>query len=244
MAEICRRLDGLPLAIELAAARVKLLSPHAMLARLERRLPLLTGGARDLPARQRTLRATIAWSYDLLDPREQALFARLSVFAAAGRSRRPKRVCDCELETLASLVDKSLVREQGGRFAMLETIREYALEQLGERDEATTSAGATRSTSSRRRGQSRRILRSEAAPGELDWFVARARQPRAALDSLHKREIEPEPEARLAVACQGFCYGEGTPPELAGERTPLSRAPTEPGRFAARALAVVRGGAR
>ena len=135
VAEICRRLDGLPLAIELAAARVKVLTPEALLARLEQRLPLLTGGASDLPERQRTLRATIAWSYDLLDLHEQKLLAQLSVFSGWTLDAA-EAGCDCDLETLSSLVDKSLVREQDGRFSMLETIREYARERLEESDEA------------------------------------------------------------------------------------------------------------
>ena len=94
VAELCARLDGLPLGIELAAARVKLLSPQAMLARLERRLSLLTGGARDLPARQQTLRSTIDWSYDLLDPAERTLFARLAVFAGGCSLDAIEAVCN------------------------------------------------------------------------------------------------------------------------------------------------------
>jgi tetratricopeptide (TPR) repeat protein len=137
---ICRDLDGLPLAIELAAARIKLLPPTALLARLEKRLSLLTGGARDAPARQRTLRDTITWSYDLLEPDEQTLFARLAVFAGGATLAAVEAVANTEdeLDTftlLAGLVDKSLVRQDEGpdgepRFAMLETIREFGLEQL------------------------------------------------------------------------------------------------------------------
>ena len=112
VAEICRRLDGLPLAIELAAALVKVLAPDALLERLERRLALLTGGERDRPERQKTLRATIEWSYELLDAEEQELMARLSVFAGGWSLEAAEAVCDAELGTLASLVDKSLVRER------------------------------------------------------------------------------------------------------------------------------------
>ncbi len=140
--EICARLDGLPLAIELAAARVKVLSPSSMLTRLKSRLQLLTGGARDLPPRQQTLRAAIDWSYDLLSPGEQRLFRRLSVFVGGCTLEGVEAVCDTKsdldldlLDGMASMVDKSLVRqvEQKGmetRFTMLETIREYALEKL------------------------------------------------------------------------------------------------------------------
>jgi predicted ATPase len=137
VAEICRRLDGLPLALELAAARVSLLSPDDLLARLERALPVLTLGARDAPERQRTLRATIAWSHDLLDEDEQRLFRRLAVFAASYELDAVAPVCEAELETLQSLVDKSLVRRWGsGRFGMLETVHEFAEERLGESGEA------------------------------------------------------------------------------------------------------------
>jgi predicted ATPase/class 3 adenylate cyclase len=136
VAEICRRLDHLPLAVELAAARVKALSPRALLERLEQRLPLLTGGPRDVPDRQRTLRDTIAWSFGLLHEGEQELFARLSVFAGGCTLEAAEAVCDADLDTLASLVDKSLVRQSDDRFWMLETIREFAAEQLLALDEA------------------------------------------------------------------------------------------------------------
>ena len=138
VSEICRRLDQMPLALELAAARVKALSPAQILARLERRLPLLTGGARDLPERQRTLRATIAWSHELLTREEQELFARLSVFPGGARLESAEQVAGASLDGLQSLVDKSLIRHSGERFWMFETIREYALEQLESSGDAAT----------------------------------------------------------------------------------------------------------
>ncbi len=148
--EICRRLDGLPLAIELAAARCKLLEPAALLQRLDQRFRLLTGGARDLPARQLTMRATIDWSYNLLDPAEQRLFARLAVFRGGWTLEAAEEVCDVDddpgldvLDGLQSLLDKHLVLTAGAsraeelaggngatRFRRLETIREYARERL------------------------------------------------------------------------------------------------------------------
>lgn len=142
VAVICQRLDGMPLAIELAAARMKLLPPAELLARLERSLPLLTGGARDVPERQRTLRNTIAWSHDLLSEEERVLFRRLSVFAGGWTLEAAEAVTNLDgdldvLDGMTSLVDKNLVRriEQPGgepRFAMLETVREFARELLGQ----------------------------------------------------------------------------------------------------------------
>jgi len=147
VAGICARLDGLPLAIELAAARTRLLSPEAMLSRLGSRLKLLRGGARDLPARQQTLRGAIGWSHDLLDEGERALFRRLSVFVGGFALEAAEEVCAAEgdllvdvLDGVDSLVGKSLFRRGEGpndeRFLMLETIREYALERLEESGEA------------------------------------------------------------------------------------------------------------
>jgi predicted ATPase/class 3 adenylate cyclase len=133
--EICRRLDCLPLALELAAARVKALSTAELLKRLDRRLPILTGGPRDAPARQRTLRATIAWSYELLTLDEQRLFARLAVFSGGCAIEAAEEICEADLDTIAALIDKNLLRREGDRYAMLETIAEYALECLEERGE-------------------------------------------------------------------------------------------------------------
>lgn len=148
VAEICVRLDGLPLAIELAAVRVKVLTPEALLARLSRRLHLLTGGARNLPVRQQTLRDTIAWSHDLLPRAEQALFARLAVFVGGCTLEAIAAICNVAgdgvdmLDSLQTLVNNSLLRQEGDtngepRLQMLETIREFAHEQLVARGEET-----------------------------------------------------------------------------------------------------------
>jgi len=131
VAEIAHRVDGLPLALELAAARVKVLSAEGIAKRLDQSLTLLTAGARDAPRRQQTLRATIEWSYDLLDPADQQLLACLAVFAGSLDVESAVVVCSADLDGLQSLVDKSLLREtEDGRFFMLETIREYALERF------------------------------------------------------------------------------------------------------------------
>ena len=144
VAEICARLDGLPLAIELAAARVKLLPPQALLVRLGRSLEMLQAGSSDLPARQRTLRGAIAWSHDLLDPNARRLFASFSVFVGGADLPAAEAVCGGDgvdvLEGLAGLVDQSLVRQEEAngepRFSMLFTIREFALEKLAATAEA------------------------------------------------------------------------------------------------------------
>jgi len=151
IAAICVRLDGLPLAIELAAARVKLLSPAAILERLGSRLALLAGGVRDLPERQRSLRGAIGWSYDLLEQSERRLFERFSVFVGGAELEQIAVVCGPEeeiggdvLEGLAALADKSLLvatpREAEPRFSMLETIRDFALERLDEAGEHAPTA--------------------------------------------------------------------------------------------------------
>ncbi len=145
--EICSRLDGLPLAIELAAARSKVLSPNAILDRLQSRLQLLTSGAVDLPERQQTLRKTIDWSHDLLNEAERKLFRRLSVFAGGCTLEAAEAVCNTSrdlgidlFQGLSSLVDQNLIQRADGaggepRFAMLETVREYALERIADSGE-------------------------------------------------------------------------------------------------------------
>jgi predicted ATPase/DNA-binding winged helix-turn-helix (wHTH) protein len=196
VAEICGRLDGLPLAIELAAARVKVLSPASLLARLASRLQLLTGGARDLPERQQTLRAAMDWSYDLLNPAEQKLFRRLSVFVGGCNLEGVEAVCDTKgdldldlLDGMASMVDNSLVLQAPppsgeARFVMLETIREYALEKLevsGEEAETKRAHAAyclvlAEETPAEQTGTQ--------SAGQMEHFVAEHGNFRAALEWL------------------------------------------------------------
>jgi predicted ATPase/class 3 adenylate cyclase len=211
VSEICRRLDELPLALELAAARVKALSSGQILERLQQRLPLLTGGARDLPARQRTLRATIAWSYELLTPEEQHLFARLAVFRGACTLEAAEEVTEADLDTLESLVDKSLVRHTHERFWMLETIREYAAERLEDSGQADELR--------RRHAEHFLALAEEAQPhvrvewlqGGREWRDRLEREHdnlRAALD-LFEAAAETELALRLAGALSEFWQSRG-----------------------------------
>ena len=139
---ICAALDGLPLALELAAARMKLLAPEGLLERLRDRLDLLTARARDVPERQRTIRAAIDWSYDLVDPEERELFARLSVFPGDFSIEAGEAICAADLQTLEVLVDSSLVQPAGaGRFRMLEVVRQRAHERLAEAGEVEAVHG-------------------------------------------------------------------------------------------------------
>ena len=128
--ELCRRLDNLPLAVELAAARAKLLAPGAILERLEQALPFLTGGPRDAPERQQTLRATIEWSHELLSEPERVALRRLAVFRGSFALDAAEAVAGADLDIVAALVDKSLLKPIDQRVLMLETIREFAFEHL------------------------------------------------------------------------------------------------------------------
>jgi len=256
IAEICHRLDGLPLAIELAAARVRLLTPQAMLSRLDRRLPLLIGGARDLPDRQQTLRGAIAWSHDLLTPDEQRLFRQLAVFVGAftleaaeavpgdgawgpghngAATFPPPPMLDAPspstLDLIASLVTKSLLRHEDEpdgdeRFAMLETIREYASEQIDASGE-------------------RPVLRDR----HLAYYLAFAEAARAELQGPHQAvwfdRLEREND-NLRAALEWSCTTSG-PAEPAGVDIASSMSRVEAGARLATALGffwIVRGRGR
>jgi predicted ATPase/DNA-binding SARP family transcriptional activator len=209
VAAICRKLDGLPLAIELAAARIPLFPPAALLARLDERLAVLTGGARDRPGRHQTLRATLDWSYELLSAPRRRLFARLAVFAGGWTLEAAETVCDGDLDVvdgLASLIDKSLVRLEGSeeepRFAMLETIREYGLEklrQLGE-ERAVRDRHLAWSLAFAERAEPE--LRGTEQKAWLDRLHAELDNFRAALD--WSRSHDPEACLRLASALLEF----------------------------------------
>ena len=214
VAMICTRLEGVPLAIELAAARVRTLPPHALLERLGRRLPLLTEGAWDLPARQQTLRATIDWSYDLLSRAEQQLFVTLSVFVGGWTLEAAELVCapDDVLGALTGLLDSSLAGNVEDvaepRYRMLETVREYGLERLDE----GTEAGAVRD-----RHAQAFVAFAERAESELAgreqavWHERLEREHgnlRAALGWLQESQ-QGELELRLAAALGRFWYVRG-----------------------------------
>jgi len=218
IAAICELLDGLPLALELAAARVKLMTPEGLLGRLDNRLKLLTGGSRDAPIRHRALRATIDWSYDLLSTNERALFRDLSVFIGGATLEAMEQVVGNELNVLdglAALVDHSLVRRRDDehvRFSMLQTIRDYALELL----EDHGGAAAVRD----RHAHFHLELAEAFATGEGDETAAHARidiehdNMRAALTWwLERAGEQPEPNSglalRLAVALGRFWYRHG-----------------------------------
>ncbi|MFN8526657.1 MAG: LuxR C-terminal-related transcriptional regulator [Chloroflexota bacterium] len=228
--EICRRVDGLPLAIELAAARVRSLPPSAMRLRMERSLPLLTSGARDVPERQRTLRDAIRWSYDLLEPDEQKLFRRLSVFrgctlnsaetVCAGENARPgtasvalEPLNIAVIDGIESLVEKNLLRQSQGQdgdgwYSMLETVREFAMEQL-EADGESASVH-------RRHVLAAMRLAEKAEPelyGSLQsgWLARIHRELnnfRAALDWSEEQGYA-EPALRLAVALWWYWSASG-----------------------------------
>jgi predicted ATPase len=222
IAEICARLDGLPLALELAATRVKLLPPDALLARLSSRLTLLTGGPRDLEERQRTMRATIAWSAGLLSPAERILFRRLAVFVGGCTLEATEAVCAAPegaeplsidlLDGLGALVDQSLVqqREEDGepRVGMLHVVREYALEQLEQSDDALAAHRAHAAYC--------RALGEEAEPhlwgfGQVEWvrrLEGEHDNLRAALGWLRDHG-QVESALRLAVAIGRFWYSRG-----------------------------------
>jgi predicted ATPase/class 3 adenylate cyclase len=201
VAELCARLDNLPLAIELAAARTNILSPTQILERLSRRRDLLRAG-RDADPRHETLRSTITWSYDLLDAEERELFARLAVFSGGTTLGAAEEICEADLDTLASLVDKSLLRRGGERFWMLETIREYAAERLDE----SPDAEAVRS----RHGEFYEHLAAQAeqgmrGPSALFW-LERVEEELPNLRSTLARALEAGDPAALRTAAALFRY--------------------------------------
>jgi predicted ATPase len=215
VSELCTRLDNLPLALELAAARTKLLSPQALLARLAESLDLLKG-TRDADERHATLRATITWSYELLDEEEQQLFRRLAVFRGGCTLESAEAVCGADLDTLASLLDKSLVRRRTGRlgeerFWMLETIREFAAEQL----EVSGEAEEVRRRHAERMLEIARFahLSDDDSPADLSLGLAERDDFRAALDWL---EADPRLGLELAIALQQLWNAAG--PEEGAER--------------------------
>jgi predicted ATPase len=231
--ELCRRLDGLPLAIELAAARAKVLPPEKLLPRLTERLDLLRGG-RDAESRHATLRATIAWSYELLRPDEQQLFARLGVFAGGCTFGAAEEVCAADLDTLQALLDKSLLRRTGDRYWMLETIREFALEGHDERADAHETLMKRTDYYVRVAEEAYQMHRSAAQGEWLDRLDPEHDNIRAAI--AHAREMgDGELELRLALAVAQFRIRRGYFSEVLAD---LERALQFPGRPDLRARAL------
>jgi predicted ATPase/class 3 adenylate cyclase len=250
--EICRRLEGLPLAIELAAARIRLLPPAAMLARLDRRLPFLVGGPRDLPSRQQTLRATIAWSYDLLDVAEQEVFRQLGIFASGFSLQAAEAVCASDtddqlsavvlLDILDSLLAKNLLRQEPAdtepRFTMLDTIREFARERL----ESSGDLEAVRN-----RCADHYLTLAEVGadqvlgPDQLVWLPrldAELDQLRAIFGWSRDAEIAPEVGLRLAGALVMYWEFRGLAREGFDWVTTLLGLPSASARTVARARAL------
>ena len=236
VAEICAWLDGLPLAIELAAARIKLFGPEALLARLSSRLGLLTGGPRDLPVRQQTIRSTIAWSYDLLSEEEQMLFRRLGVFVGGWTLEAAEKVLRTEvqglsnttlnavlstqhsvLEGVAALLDKSLVRRTGEgdepRFTMLETIREYALERLQASGELNAAQAQHAAYFLALAQNAEAHLQGPDQVNWLDRLEADNDNLRAALNWYERTAGAEDRELRLASALSMFWIIRGYPAE-------------------------------
>lgn len=219
VAELCVRLDGLPLALELAAARINLLTPRAMLARLEDRFAWLRAGARDAPERHRTLEAAIAWSYALLQPAEQAVFRRLSVFPAGAALAGAQTVCaradlaGSVLDHLAALVDKSLIQQQAGpdgepRFVMLDSLRAFGLARLTERGEADAARRAMAAYGLALAQEAEPNLTGAQTRLWLERLEAENDNLRAALQWWVDR-AEAEPAARLASALARFWQAKG-----------------------------------
>ncbi|HEU5245063.1 MAG TPA: hypothetical protein VFU33_11735 [Gaiellaceae bacterium] len=235
--QLCDRLDGLPLALELAAARTKLLTPEALLDRLADRLDALKG-TRDAEERHMTLRATIGWSYDLLDEDEQALFANLGVFRGGCTLETAELVCDASLDPLASLLDKSLLRRRTDRLGevrywMLETIREFAVERL---QESGREAGLRRRHAERmlQIALDHRLDEEESVEGDPRWALEEREDLRAALD--WAEEDDATLGLELVVELQGLWNAAG--PQEGFERIErlLGHAEDTPTELRARAL--------
>jgi len=236
--ELCRRLDDLPLAVELAAARVRVLSPAQMVERLSQRLDLLKGG-RDVDERQQTLRATIEWSHDLLNKEEQQLFARLSVFAGGHTLEAAEAVVGADVDTLQSLVDKSLVRRTADRFWMLETIRDFASERLRASDDHDSIASKHAEYYLALAEEAARHMNVEELKGEKHWLNVLEPEVdnlRASADRfLSGRDAERA--LRLAGSTQQFWCSSNRPPE--GRRRIEDALELEGGSAPARAMALL-----